>query len=114
MEKIFKKYEFDSQEQAETRINALPTEEWDLHIQPAHQHVIVKLGYLWVTEPTYDAEGNVETEGVASDKYSVDVLWNKEELLEDGEVFYPYGWRTKEVTPEGNGVHTFLGRNFNE
>lgn len=112
MEKIFKKYEFDSQEQAETRIGALPTQELDGETFDAHQHVIVKLGYLWVTEPTYDAEGNVETEGVASTSYSVDVLWNKEELLEDGEVSYPYGWVSKEITVEGNGVHTFLGRNY--
>ena len=117
---IFKKYEFDSQSQAETRIAALPSvtdDEGNEH--PAHNHTIVKLGYLWTTEPTYNEEGEVETEGVASDMYSVDVLWNESgisEVDEDGNksINYPYGWVSKEITVEGNGVHTFAGWNFNE
>ena len=74
---LFKKYEFNSQEQAEQKIDALGTAtDDDGNKYPTHQHSVVKLGYLWTTEPTLDDEGNVETEGVASDKYSVDVLWN--------------------------------------
>jgi hypothetical protein len=105
---IFKKYEFNSQEQAEEKIAALPHDtddegnEW-----LSGNHTIVKLGYLWVTEPTFDNEGNIETEGVASDKYSVDVLWND---LDES----PYGWKSYEITVEGNGAHTFAGWNFNE
>lgn len=105
---IFKKYEFNSQEQAEEKIAALPHDtddegnEW-----LSGNHTIVKLGYLWVTEPTFDEEGEIETEGVASDKYSVDVLWND---LDES----PYGWKSYEITVEGNGVHTFAGWNFNE
>ena len=105
---IFKKYEFNSQEQAEEKIAALPHDtddegnEW-----LSGNHTIVKLGYLWVTEPTFDEEGEIETEGVASDKYSVDVLWND---LDES----PYGWKSYEITVEGNGAHTFAGWNFNE
>lgn len=105
---IFKKYEFNSQEQAEEKIAALQHDtddegnEW-----LSGNHTIVKLGYLWVTEPTFDDEGNIETEGVASDMYSVDVLW--EDLDES-----PYGWKSYEITVEGNGAHTFAGWNFNE
>jgi hypothetical protein len=47
------------------------------------------------------------TEGVASDKYSVDVLWQD---LDSS----PYGWASYEITVEGNGAHSFLGRNFGE
>ena len=103
---IFKKYEFNSQEQAEEKIAALPHDtddegnEW-----LSGNHTIVKLGYLWVTEPTFDDEGNVGTEGVASDNYSVDVLWND---LDES----PYGWKSYEITVEGNGVHTFAGWSF--
>ena len=105
---LFKKYEFDSQEQAEEKIAALPHNIDDEGNEyPTHQHTIVKLGYLWVTEPIFDDEGNVETEGVASDMYSVDVLWND---LDES----PYGWKSYEITVEGNGVHTFAGWNFNE
>ena len=105
---LFKKYEFNSQEQAEAKIAALPHDTDDEGNEyPTHQHTIVKLGYLWVTEPTFDDEGNVETEGVASDKYSVDVLWVD---LDES----PYGWKSYEITVEGNGVHIFAGWNFNE
>ena len=105
---LFKKYEFNSQEQAEEKIAALPHDTDDEGNEyPTHQHTIVKLGYLWVTEPTFDDEGNVETEGEQSDKYSVDVLWND---LDSS----PYGWATYEISVEGNGVHTFAGWNFNE
>ena len=104
---LFKKYEFDSQEQAESKIAALPHEtDEDGNEYPTHSHTVVKLGYLWTIEPTYDEEGNVETEGVASDKYSVDVLWSE---LEES----PYGWKSYEVSVEGNGVHTFAGWSFN-
>mgnify|MGYP003112667794 FL=1 len=108
MEYLFKKYEFKSQEQAEEKIAALPhntDDEGNEYL--LGNHTIVKLGYLWVTEPTFDEEGKIETEGVASDMYSVDVLWND---LDES----PYGWKSKEISVEGNGVHTFAGWNFNE
>jgi len=106
MATLFKQYEFYSEAKAHSKINALP------HVQdeygndvPNHKHTIVKLGYLWATEPTYNEEGEVETEGVRSTKYSVDVLWND---LESS----PYGWAGKEIEVVGNGVHTFAGHNF--
>ena len=104
---LFKKYEFNSKEQAEQKIAALPHTTDDLTEQSYLDggHTIVHLGHLWIEEPTYDAEGEIETEGVASDKYSVDVLWQD---LDSS----PYGWASYEITVEGNGAHTFLGRNF--
>lgn len=102
---LFKKYEFNSKEQAETKIAALPHTEIDDVSYLDGVHTIVHLGHLWITEPTYDADGEVLTEGVASDKYSVDVLWKD---LESS----PYGWASYEINVEGNGVHTFAGRNF--
>ena len=42
---LFKKYEFDSQEQAEEKIAALPHEtDEDGNEYPSHNHTIVKLG----------------------------------------------------------------------
>ena len=103
---LFKKYEFNSQEQAEHKISALGTAiDEDGNEYPTHRHTIVKLGYLWTTEPTLNNEGNVETEGVASDMYSVDVLWSD---LDSS----PYGWATYEISVEGNGVHTFAGWSY--
>lgn len=106
--KLFKKYEFNSQEQAEKKIADLPHIEDDVTGESYLEgnHTIVKLGYLWIEEPIFDADGEVVTEGVQSDKYSLDVLW-------DGLDESPYGWKSYEVEPEGNGVHTFAGRSFN-
>ena len=102
---LFKKYEFNSKEQAETKIAALPHTEVDGESYLEGNHTIVHLGHLWIEEPTYDIEGNIETESVTSDKYSVDVLWQG---LESS----PYGWASYEINVEGNGSHTFLGINF--
>ena len=104
---LFNKYEFDSQEQAESKIAALPHEtDEDGNEYPTHSHTVVKLGYLPIVEPTFDDEGNIVTEGEYSTKYSVDVLWS--ELDES-----PYGWKSYEISVEGNGVHTFAGWSFN-
>ena len=115
MNRIFKKYEFDSEDLANTRINALGVDEEG---NPTHKHAVVHLGYLWITPPVYDENGDVVTEGVQSDKYSVDMLWYRSELLdEEGEVDYPYGWISKEVDYDEswvgqNGAHTFAGWTF--
>jgi len=107
---IFKKYEFDSQEVAEQRIEALGDT----------PHCVVKLGYLWIEEPTFDEEGSELTSGTQSDKYSVDVLWDANILnVTDDVVEYPYGWKTKEIAYDEswvgpNGAHSFLGWNFNQ
>ena len=106
MATLFKKYEFDSEAQAQSKIDALPhVQDEDGNNVPNHKHTIVKLGHLWETEPVYDSDGNVTTAGVAKTEYAVDVLW-------DNLTSSPYGWATYEVTPSGNGVHTFAGHNF--
>ena len=117
MKYLFKKYEFESQELAETRIAALPHQEVHGESHPSHSHSVVKLGYLYTEQPTFDEEGEILTEGVQSDMYSVDVLWRASEITETDEdgnesIDYPYGWVSKEIEVEGNGVHTFAGRNF--
>jgi hypothetical protein len=117
MKYIFKKYEYPSQELAETRIAALPHTEVDGESHPSHSHTVVKLGYIFTEQPTFDEDGEILTEGVQSDMYSVDVLWRASEITvtdEEGneQIDYPYGWVSKEITVEGNGVHTFAGRSF--
>ena len=87
MKYIFKKYEVESQDLAETRIAALPHTEVDGESHPSHSHTVVKLGYIFTEQPTFDEEGNQEID-------------------------YPYGWVSKEIEVEGNGVHTFAGRSF--
>lgn len=133
MKYLFKKYEFESQELAETRIAALPhTEDEEGNKHPSHSHTVVKLGHPIVEQPVYDDEGNIETEAVLAENYSVDVLWKASEItvetkaavLDDEgnvvtpaetEIQYPYGWASKEITLEegDNGIHTFAGWSFN-
>jgi hypothetical protein len=104
---LFKKYEFDSEAQALDKIAALPHEtDEDGNEYPTHSHTVVKLGFLPITEPTFDDEGNVVEEGEYNTKFSVDALWS--ELDES-----PYGWKSYEISVEGNGVHTFAGWSFN-
>ena len=126
MNGIFKKYEFQDEATAKTRIAALPTDE-----EGNHKHSVVELGYLWITEPTFDEEGNELTAGTKASVYSVDVLWNRDEIITYEEqtvdgvthnvatVNYPYGWASKEIQYNENwvsinGAHKFGGWKFFE
>lgn len=107
------KYEFNSQEQAETKINALPsaTDE-DGNSYPTHKHTIVKLGNIVITEGEYDEDGNETTAPVLSENYHVDVLWKDiEEVDEDGNssVSHPYGWASYAIDIDSEGMHGFMG-----
>lgn len=100
------KYEFDSREQAETKINSLGTatdEEGNEY--PTHKHTIVHLGHIVQQQGQYDEDGNETVAPVLSSKYHVDVLWKG---IED----HPYGWKSYAVDVSGNGVHSFLGLNY--
>ena len=126
MSHIFKKYAFASKEDAQALIEGLGVEEG----QPTHSHTVVELGHIVKVQGEYDEEGNELVAPVLSDKYAVDILWNVKEITtilseavysEEGElisaevskVAFPEGWQEFEVTPEGNGVHTFAGWSFN-
>jgi hypothetical protein len=112
------KYEFDSQAQAESKIEALgvATDE-DGNIYPTHKHSIVKLGNITLQQGVFDEDGNEVTPPVLSDKYHVDVLWNlSDDTYDDeGNVVYadhPYGWKTYSVDLDDNGVHSFMGLDY--
>jgi len=130
MKYLFKKYEFQDEATAQTRIDALPHSEVDGESHPSHSHTVVKLGNVVVEQGTYDEEGEELTAPVLADKYSVDVLWKASEITEETEaavldeegnvitpavteIDYPYGWSSKEIEiEEGNGVHTFAGWSY--
>jgi len=101
------KYEFDSKEQAETKINALGTAiDENGNEYPTHKHTIVQLGNIVLEQGQYDEEGNELTAPVLSDKWHVDALFKD---LDD----HPYGWKSYAVDIDGNGVHSFLGLDYN-
>ena len=90
----FRKYEFTPNQWSE-----LKSKIWLEEYRYSGCHV-VELGFLPITPATFDSEGNVLTPDVLSTKYSVDILWMGEPLLD----FIQY-----EVWPEGVGYHTFSG-----
>lgn len=111
------KYEFDSQAQAESKIEALGVEtDENGNTYPTHKHSIVKLGSIVLEQGTYDEEGNEITPPTLSDKYHVDVLWFLDDNFDDeGNVVYadhPYGWKTYSVDLDDNGVHSFMGIDY--
>jgi hypothetical protein len=93
--KIFRKYEFGSKSAASAKINALGIDEEG---NPTHNNAIVRLGHIVVTPAEIDEEGNIITEAVLSDNYSVDVLWDGEPNAD---------WDAQMVWCAPIGVHTF-------
>ena len=108
------KYEFDSEIQANTKINALPSDEDG---NPTHKHCIVKLGNIVLQDGVYDDDGNETQAPVLSTKYHVDVLWNGSEIQEIEQIDeeenitydHPYGWKTYAIDLDNEGVHSFMG-----
>ena len=101
------KYEFDSREAAQTKIDALGTAtDEDGNEYPTHKNSIVKLGNIVITQGEYDEEGNEITAPILSENYCIDVLWNDKEdiAIED--------WSAYEVIVEGQGVHSFFGVSY--
>lgn len=88
------KYEFDSKEQAQTKIEGLSE----------NSHSIVELGFLTLEHAIYNGEELI-SEAVLSDKYSVDVLWN-------GLTDHPYGWKSYSIDLDNNGSHSFYGVDY--
>ena len=107
------KYEFTSKEQAQTKIDALgvSTDE-NGNESPNHKHTIVSLGHIVLEQAVIDEDGEVVTEAVLSEDWHVDVLWVGLEADEDGTIDHPYGWKSKSVNIDGDGVHAFFGLNY--
>jgi hypothetical protein len=107
------KYEFNSKEQAQEKIDALGTAtDENGNEYPTHKSTIVQLGNIVLEQGEYNEEGEEVTAPVLSDKWHIDALWVNLEADEDGEVDHPYGWKSYAVDIEGNGVHSFFGLSY--
>ena len=120
------KYEFNSKEQAQEKIDALGTAtDENGNEYPTHKSTIVQLGNIVLEQGEYDEEGEEITAPVLSDKWHLDVAWDdaeittvEEEAVLDEEgmivtpevtsVDHPYGWKSYAVDIEGDGVHSFF------
>ena len=101
------KYEFNSKEQADSKILALGSVEIEGVVTPSCKHSIVRLGELVVTPAVIDSEGVTISEAIGTGLYAVDVLWR-------GLESHPYGWATYSVDVSGNGKHAFMGINHQD
>ena len=101
------KYEFLDKEQAESKIKSLGiAQDENGNEYPTHKHTIVELGNIVLEQGQYDENGEEVVAPVLSDKWHVDALWLD---LDD----HPYGWKSYAVNIDGNGVHSFLGLDYN-
>ena len=124
------KYEFNSKEQAQEKIDALGTAtDENGNEYPTHKSTIVQLGNIVLEQGEYDEDGEEVTASVLSDKWHLDVAWSdaeittvEEEAVLDDEgmivtpeatsVDHPYGWKSYAVEIEGDGVHSFFGLSY--
>jgi len=108
------KYEFNSKQQAQEKIDALGTAtDENGNEYPTHKNTIVQLGNIVLEQGEYDEQGEEITAPILSDKWHVDVAWDNSEITsEDGEVDHPYGWKSYAVDIEGDGVHSFFGLSY--
>ena len=103
---IYKKYNFESEVQAITLIDALGTFVEEGKVYPSHAHTVVKLGFLPTNIP------DEETLPTFSNKYSVDVLWKGLEVDEENNPIFPEGWKDYELKSLLNYKHNFFGLTF--
>tara|TARA_B100000768_G_C11218445_1_gene349342 strand:- start:756 stop:1109 length:354 start_codon:yes stop_codon:yes gene_type:complete len=108
------KYEFNSKDQAQDKIDALGTAtDENGNEYPTHKSTIVQLGNIVLEQGEYDEEGEEVTAPVLSNKWHLDVAWSDAEITsEDGEVDHPYGWKSYAVDIDGDGVHSFFGLSY--
>jgi len=90
---IYKRYEFNNQEQAEEKIDAFFDLDEEGNKVQNIKAAFIKLNKFVLEQGEYDEEGEEITPPVLTEGYAVDVLWK--ELDES-----PYGWKSYEVEPK--------------
>ena len=90
---IYKRYEFNDQEQAEEKIDAFFDLDEEGNKVQNIKAAFIKLNKFVLEQGEYDEQGEEITPPVLSEGYAVDVLWND---LDES----PYGWKSYEVEPE--------------
>jgi hypothetical protein len=90
---IYKRYEFNDQEQAEEKIDVFFDVDEDGKKSQNIKAAFIKLNKFVLEQGEYDEEGEEITAPVLTSGFAVDVLWK--ELDES-----PYGWKSYEVEPK--------------
>ena len=90
---IYKRYEFNDQEQAESKMDSFFDLDQDGNKVQNIKASFIKLNKFVLEQGEYNEEGEEVIPPVLSSGYAVDVLWND---LDES----PYGWKSYEVEPE--------------
>jgi len=90
---IYKRYEFNDQEQAESKMDSFFDLDQDGNKVQNVKASFIKLNKFVLEQGEYDEQGEEVQPPVLSSGYAMDVLWND---LDES----PYGWKSYEVEPE--------------
>jgi len=90
---IYKRYEFNDQEQAESKMDSFFDLDQDGNKVQNIKASFIKLNKFVLEQGEYNEEGEEVIPPVLSSGYAMDVLWND---LDES----PYGWKSYEVEPE--------------
>ncbi len=90
---IYKRYEFNDQEQAESKMDSFFDLDEEGNKVQNIKAAFIKLNKFVLEQGEYDEQGEEVQPTVLSSGYAVDVLWND---LDES----PYGWKSYEVEPE--------------
>ena len=89
---IYKRYEFNDKEQADSKMDAFFTIDEEGNKQLEKGVWFKALGNIEIEKGQYDSEGLEITPPTFSTMYAVDAQWR---FLDES----PYGWKTYEVNP---------------
>ena len=90
---IYKRYEFNDQEQAESKMDSFFDLDQEGNKVQNVKASFIKLNKFVLEQGEYDEAGEEVIPPILSSGYAMDVLWND---LEES----PYGWKSYEVEPE--------------
>ena len=90
---IHKRYEFNDQAQAESKIDKFFDIDEEGNKVPNTKAAFIRLNKFVLEQGEYDEDGEEVVAPVLSEGYALDVIWK--ELDES-----PYGWKSYEVEPE--------------
>jgi len=110
------KYEFNSAEQFNAKMDALHDIDQEGNEIPKIKFAFVPLGYIVLEKAIYNEQGEEVKEAVYSEGYHVDMAWFLEDTFdEEGNLEkkdHPYGWKSYSVELDNEGIHSFLGASY--
>jgi len=99
------KYEFNSKEQFDAKLDALHSTDAEGNKTPNVKFDKAELGYIVLATAVVDEDGAEVTPEVISEGWHVDMIWHD---LEE----HPYGWKSYNVDLSSEGSHGFAGVSY--